>query len=307
MVTAPGHRLDERIGELLARRVPFVQATVVRAERPTSASPGDTAVVLADGTLEGFVGGDCARTSVRTAALQALESGESVLLRILPDDPSGSRAEFPEVPGARVAVNTCLSGGALEIFLHARVPAPMIHVVGDTENARAIAAVAEAAGLAVSTGPVGDLAPGTVAVVEASHGEGETDSIRAALDAGIGFVGMIASERRGAAVLEQMGLTEDERARVHSPVGLPIGSVTAGEIALSVVAQVVQAIRTGGLVAPDLAAPDHPGHAAPRIAVDPVCGMDVVVDADALRGTRDGVEHFFCGTGCRDSYLAGAV
>jgi xanthine dehydrogenase accessory factor len=298
LVTAPGHRLDERIGELLARRVPFVQATVVRAERPTSASPGDTAVVLADGTLEGFVGGDCARTSVRTAALQALESGESVLLRILPD----TTAEFPEVPGARVAVNTCLSGGALEIFLHARVPAPMIHVVGDTENARAIAAVAQAAGLAVSTGRVADLAPGTVAVVEASHGEGETDSIRAALDAGIGFVGMIASERRGAAVLEQMGLTDDERSRVHSPVGLPIGSVTAGEIALSVVAQVVQAIRTQGLLAPDLPEP-----AAPGIAVDPVCGMDVVVDADALRGTRDGVEYFFCGTGCRDSYLAGAV
>jgi xanthine dehydrogenase accessory factor len=304
VVSAPGHRLDERIGELLARRVPFVQATVVRAERPTSASPGDTAIVLGDGSLEGFVGGDCARTSVRTAALQALESGESVLLRILPD----STAQFPEVPGARVAVNTCLSGGALEIFLHARVPAAMIHVVGDTENARAIAAVAEAAGLAVGTGPVAGLAPGTVAVVEASHGEAETDSIRAALDAGIGFVGMIASERRGAAVLEQMGLSPDERARVHSPVGLPIGSVTPGEIALSVVAQVVAAIRNDGLAAPDLAASGEPSApAAPRIAVDPVCGMDVVIDADALRGTRDGVEHFFCGTGCRDSYLAGAV
>lgn len=293
----PTPRLDGRIADLLAQRVPFVQATVVRAERPTSASPGDTAVVLADGSIDGFVGGDCARTSVRTAALQALSSGESVLLRVLPD----STAQFPEVPGAQVAVNSCLSGGALEIFLHARVPAPLVHVVGDTENARAIAAVAEAAGLAVATGAVGELAPGTVAVVEASHGEGEVDSVRAALDAGVGFVGLIASEKRGAAVLAGMGLSDEERARVHSPVGLPIGSVTPGEIALSVIAQVVRAVRTEGLVAPAVeAAP------TPRIEVDPVCGMDVVVDHDALRGTRDGVEHFFCGPGCREHFLAGA-
>lgn len=291
-------RLDERIADLLGRRVPFVQATVVRAEHPTSASPGDTAVVLADGSMEGFVGGDCARTSVRTASLQVLDSGESVLLRVLPD----TTAAFPEVPGAVVAVNECLSGGALEIFLHARVPAPVVHVVGDTENARAIAQVAEASGLAVRTGPVGDLLPGTVAVVEASHGEGETHSVRAALDAGIGFVGLIASERRGAAVLDGMGLTEAERARVHSPVGLPIGSLTPGEIGLSVVAQVVRALRTEGLTAP-------PGlgvvDVAVRIEVDPVCGMDVVVDDDALRGVRDGQEWFFCGAGCRESYLAG--
>ncbi|WP_380165451.1 XdhC family protein [Jannaschia sp. R86511] len=295
----PTQRLDGRIADLLAQRVPFVQATVVRAERPTSASPGDTAVVLADGSIDGFVGGDCARTSVRTASLQALASGESVLLRVLPD----TTEQFPEVPGAQVAVNSCLSGGALEIFLHARVPAALVHVVGDTENARAIAAVAEAAGLAVVTGAVRDLAPGTVAVVEASHGEGEVDSIRAALAAGVGFVGLIASEKRGAAVLAGMGLSDDERARVHSPVGLPIGSVTPGEIALSVVAQVVRAVRTEGLVAPQGA----PG-AAPvvRVEVDPVCGMDVVVDADALRGTRDGREWFFCGRGCQESYLAGA-
>ncbi|MGJ7441247.1 XdhC family protein [Aquipuribacter sp. MA13-6] len=291
-------RLDERIEDLLRRRVPFVQATVVRAEHPTSASPGDTAVVLADGSLEGFVGGDCARTSVRTAALQALDSGESVLLRILPD----TTAAFPDVPGAVVAVNECLSGGALEIFLHARVPAPVVHVVGDTENARAITAVAESAGLAVRTGPVVDLVPGTVAVVEASHGDDETTSLRAALDAGIGFVGMIASERRGAAVLDGMGLDASERARVHSPVGLPIGSVTPGEIGLSVVAQVVRALRTEGLTAP---AGLGAVAVTVRVEVDPVCGMDVVVDADALRGVREEQEWFFCGAGCRESYLAG--
>lgn len=291
--------VDVRVRTLLAGRVPFVHAVVVRAEPPTSALPGDQAVVLADGTTEGFVGGQCARESVRTAAVAALADGESVLLRVLPP----GAADFPVVPGATVAVNPCLSGGALEIFLHARVPAAMIHVVGETSNARAIADVARAAGLAVGVGPVADLAPGTVAVVEASHGGGEVESVRAALDAGIGFIGMIASARRGAAVLDAMDLTSEERARVHSPVGLPLGSVTPGEIALSVVAAVVAAVRTQGLLAPSQLDPLRA--APPRTAVDPICGMTVVVGPDTPHASRDGEDHWFCATGCRDAFLAG--
>jgi xanthine dehydrogenase accessory factor len=97
-----------RVRELSAGRVPFVHATVVRAQVPSSAKAGDDAVVLPDGTIEGFVGGQCAETSVRTAALGALRDGETVLLRVLPDD----GAPFPESPGAQVVVNACLSGGA---------------------------------------------------------------------------------------------------------------------------------------------------------------------------------------------------
>ena len=69
--------------------MPFVHAKVVLAERPTSAHPGDEAIVLADGTIEGFVGGDCAEATVRAQALAVLDSGESVVLRIspTPEDP----------------------------------------------------------------------------------------------------------------------------------------------------------------------------------------------------------------------------
>ena len=83
-----------------------------------SARPGDRAIILADGSIEGFVGGHCAAGSVRTAALGALGSGESLLLRVLPD---GDDA-FPESPGASVVVNPCLSGGALEIYLEPLLP-----------------------------------------------------------------------------------------------------------------------------------------------------------------------------------------
>src|SRR3954452_18699706 len=107
------HRMSARVTELTSARVPFVHATVVRSQEPSSARPGDDAVVLSDGRIEGFVGGQCAEESVRAAALDSLATGESLLLRVLPD----GGEHFPESPSARVVVNPCLSGGALEIFL----------------------------------------------------------------------------------------------------------------------------------------------------------------------------------------------
>src|SRR6187431_2696321 len=127
-------RMDDRAQQLLRTRTPFVHATVVRAAPPTSAHAGDEAILLADGTIEGFVGGQCAQNSVRKAALGALQAGESVLLRVLPD----GDVHFPDAPGACVVVNPCLSGGALEIFLTPQFPAPLIRVHGATPIADAL-------------------------------------------------------------------------------------------------------------------------------------------------------------------------
>ena len=95
-------RMDERAQQLRRARTPFVHATVVRAAPPTSAHPGDEAILLSDGTIEGFVGGHCAQNSVRKAAMGALQTNESVLLRVLPD----GDVHFPEAPGACVVVNS---------------------------------------------------------------------------------------------------------------------------------------------------------------------------------------------------------
>ena len=281
-----------RMSELAARRVPFVHATVVRAQEPTSARAGDDAIVLSDGSIEGFVGGQCAEGSVRTAALGTLTDGKALLLRVLPE----GQSPFPDSPGARVVVNPCLSGGALEIFLEPRLPAPLVHVVGETPVSQAVAALAAALGHEVSrTGPPSH----ATAVVVSSLGRAEEDAIRAALDAGVGYIGLVASPRRGAEVLATMGLTEVERARVKSPAGLWIGARTAEEIALSIMAEIVSAIRLGGL------AVDAPQRPAPVQALDPVCGMTVVVGPQTPHAVIDGVEHWFCGTGCRDRFAAG--
>ena len=291
-------RIDERIDELARSRVPCVRVTVVRAQEPTSARAGDRAVVLADGSIEGFVGGQCATGSVRTAALGALESGEGVLLRVLPD----AADAFPQAPGASIVDNPCLSGGAMEIYLEPLLPSPVLHLVGGSPTADAVAALAPALGFVVGRAEDGAVPDGAVAAVVSSLGGDEPAAVRAALDAGVGFVGVVCSRTRGEALLAELDLPEHERPRVHPHVGLDIGARTAPEIALSIVAAVVRAIRVDGLRA-------RPARQAPRPlqAVDPMCGMTVTVSADTPHLRVDGHDLWFCGPGCRDAYAAAGV
>ncbi|MGW4739543.1 XdhC family protein [Nocardia xishanensis] len=291
-------KMTERAQQLVRARTPFVHATVVRAQQPTSAHAGDEAILLQDGTIEGFVGGQCAQNSVRKAALGALQSNESVLLRVLPD----GDLHFPEAPGAAVVVNPCLSGGALEIFLEPQIPPPLVQICGATPIAEALADLCELVGFAVRRSGAGDDAlespADTTAIVIASHGGPEAELIRIALDAGVGYIGLVASKIRGASILDELELTDAERARVRTPVGLPIGAKTSAEIAVSIVAEVIQAIRKGGL-----AVPARPASVVFE-AVDPVCGMTVTVGPDTPHLTVDQVDYWFCGPGCRKSFAA---
>ncbi|MGI9596359.1 MAG: XdhC family protein [Acidimicrobiales bacterium] len=282
-----------RVAELVSQGVPFVQATVVRAQCPTSARPGDSAVVLADGSIEGFIGGQCAEGSVRTAAVPLLERGDALLLRILPEGDE----DFPESDGALTVVNPCLSGGAIEVFLEPKLPAPRLAVMGATPIAESLETMAEHLGFATDRSSTVPDVRGCTAVLISSHGRDEELTIRAALDADVGFIGLVASAARGAAVLDSLDLTAGERARIHSPVGLEIGARTAEEIALSILADVVRAVRVGGL-----AAPRNDTQPRPITAVDPVCGMTVTVAADTPRLRVHGVDHWFCNSGCRTRY-----
>ncbi|CAN5158563.1 XdhC family protein [soil metagenome] len=287
--------MNERAQQLRRTRTPFVHATVVRAQPPSSAHAGDEAIMLSDGTIEGFVGGQCAQSSVRKAALGALQTNQSVLLRVLPD----GDVAFPEAPGACVVVNPCLSGGALEIFLVPEVPAPLIRVHGATPIADALVEVCGVLGYdALGAEPTDELS-GATAIVIASHGGEEGAVIRAALDAGVGYIGLVASRIRGCSVLDGLGLTVEERARIHSPVGLPIGAKTPAEIAVAVMAEVIAAIRIDGLKVPVRA------QQVPAEETDPVCGMSVVVAPGTEHLHVAGRDYWFCGAGCRAAF-AGA-
>ena len=264
---------------------PYVTATVVRAQRPSSVRPGDTATIRPDGTIEGFVGGVCAEQSVRLHALRALETGDALLLRIVPE------GEDPHQEGAVTVANPCISGGGMEIFLQPVLPAPVLGVTGSTPVAEALRELAPRLGFELGS-------EGEAAVVVASHGRDEIEVLARALEAGVPYVGLVASRRRGESVRAAVGAGAE---RIHTPAGLDIGARTPAEIALSILAQVIAERRTvppvEAAAEPDPAAAPEPATAT---AIDPVCGMTVVPGPDTPE--LDG--HWFCCEGCRASYAA---
>jgi xanthine dehydrogenase accessory factor len=287
-------RLLDRASRLRTGRTPFVLATVVRAERPTSARPGDQALVLADGTMEGFVGGSCAESTTRAESLRVLTSGEAGLLRITPG--GGTQ---PAPPGVRVVDNPCLSGGALDIFLEPVLPPALVLVRGESPVARALVRLGGALDHDVQLvdDPAAPLPVDTAAVVVASHGQDEEEVLAAALTAGVPYVALVASRQRAAGVLAAVAAREVLGVeRVHAPAGLDIGARTPGEIALSVFAQIV-ALRSAPArrhAAAAAGAGDRPG-----VRDGGAAGAPTPSASDPEQGTV-----WFCGPGCRTAYLA---
>ena len=306
--------LSRRAQELAATGTPFVTATVVRARRPTSVKAGDVALVLGDGTIEGFVGGVCAQQSVRVYALKAIDTEEAVLLRIVPDGPigedPGTGSDVPVEDGAVTAHNPCLSGGEIEIFLEPVLPAPRVLVVGDSPIAAAVRSLGPELGLELVAveGGQPDPAPGDLALIVAAHGRDELHTLRRALDTGVPYVGLVASRKRGAGVLADLradGVPDAQLELIDVPAGIDIGARTPAEIALSILATIV-AVRRGERPAASevLGVTPAPSSTAPPLAVDPICGMTVAVVAGTPSVEHEGETVYFCCEGCATKFRA---
>jgi xanthine dehydrogenase accessory factor len=316
--------LSERARDLRAHGEPFVTATVVRTQKPTSARAGNVALVHRDGTIEGFVGGVCAQHSVRLYSLQVIESGQPLLLRIMPETPAdadpepvvddGSTSlsghELSREDGTVTVRNPCLSGGAVELFLEPELPAPRILVAGESPIVGALKTIGPALGFELVAGvdrADGSVSPakGDLGLIVAAHGRGEIEALRAGLEAGLPYVGLVASPKRGAAVLEDLraeGVPEELVAHVDSPAGLDIGARTAAEIALSILTQIVivrrrrdESDHVADVLDVDAAAPA----VAPAMAVDPICGMTVVVVSGTPASSAGAGTAYFCCESCK--------
>ncbi len=302
MITAA---LSRRAQELAADGVPFATATVVHVQRPASVEPGNVALILADGTIEGFVGGVCSEHSVRAYALQALETGHAVLLRILP---FAEEAEVVGEEGTATVQNPCLSGGAIEVFLEPVLPAPRVLVVGGTPIADALLRIGPELGLDVLAVDVDAVEPrpGDLAVVVAGHGRDELHTLRRGLECGMPYVGLVASRKRGTGVLAELrgdGVSDEFLARIDVPAGLDIGARTPAEIALSILAKIV-AVRRSDSPAPVAASGPPPASAPGPLAIDPICGMTVAALPSTPSVQHDGETVYFCCEGCRAKFAA---
>jgi xanthine dehydrogenase accessory factor len=239
--------LDETQRRLRAEGTPYAVATVVRTWDATSAKPGAKAVVSAGGEiLEGWVGGGCARGAIGRAAVKAIERNEPVLVALRPDDRLAAEGVEPcEVrDGMIYERNGCASKGSLDIYVEPFVPSPDLVVLGDGPVARALVPLARGFDFRVGT----DLpsAPRELFVVVATQGKGDAAALERALAAGARFTAFVGSARKAQTLKEKLaakGADADALARLAAPAGLPIGASTAEEIALSILAQVVQIRR----------------------------------------------------------------
>jgi len=300
--------------ELARRGEPFALATVVARKPPMSAQVGDMALVTRDG-FQGWVGGSCTRPTVTAEARQAIEDGRPRLVCLDPDPESQRR------PGLSVFPMTCHSGGSVEIHIQPVLPAPRLLVYGVAPTARALARLAKAMGYAVyAVDPVADasafpgadvvaagpadlrLEPTSVPVfaVVATQGQWDEDALRAALAHEPAYVGVVASAKRFGEMRALLSGTVPDAAlaRVRNPAGLDIGAVAPEEIALSILAEIVQEQRAAS------ARPAaRPPAAVAEEARDPVCGMTVRVAGAAHTAAHGGREFYFCCAGCRERFL----
>lgn len=245
---------------LAGEGVAFVLMTVVRAVSPTSAKPGDKAILTERGEWLGWVGGSCAEPAARRAAQQAFLDGQSRLLHLTNDEAHLARQ------GVELAAMSCYSGGSLEIYVEPHLPQPSLLVFGRSPAAEALCRLGLGMGYRVTHV---DLRPGAEAgpasvrrlvdlreparsstyVVVASHGHFELEALEWALRREVAYVGLVSSRRRWPDVLgrlERLGLGA-AAARVHAPAGLELGAARPEEVALSVLSQIVAELRGGHL------------------------------------------------------------
>jgi xanthine dehydrogenase accessory factor len=221
-----------RAAQLAGEGVPHALATVVSVARPASTRRGERAIITADGALDGWVGGACSEHIVVREALLAIADGESRLVRICPP---GAEGEPP--PDAIIAHSACASEGSVDVLIDPSVPAPLLAVAGEGPAGRTLAELALTVGWRVTD----EIVPEADAVVVAGMGRGDEDGVAAALATGAGYVGLVASARRATAVrgaLRDRGVEGLDRLR--SPAGLDLGPSSQEEIAVAILAELVQ-------------------------------------------------------------------
>lgn len=314
--------------ELVAHGESFVTATVVRALPPTSGKPGDKAIIHPDGRISGWIGGGCAQPVVVKEALKAHADGRPRLVRISPSESN------PE-EGIVDYTMTCHSGGALDIYLEPVKPKPQIMILGRSPVAQILARLGSTIGYGVSVVssdspkeggdgiesittddfkvPGGKITSQTFVVVS-TQGEGDEEALEQAVNSDALYVAFVASKTKATKVLEflkERGLSDEKISRVRAPAGLNIGATSPEEIAVSILAEIVQ-IRANAAKSAAKPAASAALNVIQNDAKDPICGMTVEKSKAKHKSEFQGKTFYFCCAGCKqkfeqspERYLAG--
>jgi xanthine dehydrogenase accessory factor len=291
--------------DLASRGEDFALATVVWRQTPSSGQVGSRAIVTADGELRGWIGGACAEPVVVREAQRIIADGTPKLLLL--GTPGQFGSAVPE--GMTVIPISCGSDGALEVYVEPVTTRLSVILVGHSPMTQTLATMITSLGWHAELRGPGELSTAEVdegsIVIVATQGHGDEDAVAAAVSGHAAFVGLVASRRRAESVLGYLaehGVSGAALDRVHAPVGLDLGRTSHREIAVAILAELVQ-LRAAGRLRPNARAMHDAPRAVPD-AADPVCGMTVAVDGAAHVVDHGGVRYYFCGARCRDAFLA---
>jgi xanthine dehydrogenase accessory factor len=325
-----GWAVLEQATELTRSGRAFALATVVWRQGPSSGQQGSRAIITESGELHGWIGGACAEPVVIREARQVITEGVSRLLLLGTPEQFASAEQFASTGQSGAAVPdgmtfvpiSCQSEGALQIFIEPVLPVPHLVVVGRSPMANTLADLARSLGwrAALIDGPDFSAADadGRSMVVVATQGHGDEEAVEQAIAARPAYLGLVGSSRRGASVLgylAERGVPSDQLDRVRVPVGLDLGRTSHREIAVAILAELVQLRASGALgraASPVEASTVPTGNTAqtgstdqsaePAEAVDPVCGMTVAAGPSSYPLEHEGVTYYFCRAGCRREF-----
>lgn len=303
-----------KANDLLAKGEPFAVALVVRYEAPISGKPGNKAIIQPDGKLWGWIGGGCAQPVVVKEALKALSDGKPRLVRISP-------TSSPE-EGIVDYTMTCHSGGTLDIYIEPVLPKPHVLILGRSPVAQTLCKLARAINYSVTVAAAEidpesfrdadhvqanlDLSrlkiePETFIVVS-TQGESDEEALESALQTKSNYVAFVASKTKANKTLDYLkehGLSGETAARVRAPAGLDIHASSPEEIAVSILAEVIQVRKTKVSEQPPLRV--HPPILA-KTANDPICGMTVDAISAKYKSEYAGDMYYFCCVGCKHTF-----
>src|SRR5215469_11721898 len=310
--------------ELARRGERFALATVVWRQGPSSSQQGSRAIITEAGELRGWIGGACAEPSVIREAQRVIATGEAKLLLLGSPEQFASTGQLAgtsqpgdakhpggDVPAGMLIVPiSCSSEGALEVYIEPVVPVPHLVVVGRSPMASTLADLARNLGWRAELvdGPhftSGDADERSMIVV-ASQGQDDEGLLERAIAARPAYIGLVGSRKRGAAVLGYLadrGVPQDQLERVRVPAGLDLGSTTHREIAVAILAELVQLRAAGALPGTGFNGA-HGQTPVPQTddAIDLVCGMTVAVRPESIQLEHRGATYYFCGAGCRQAF-----
>ena len=246
----------------------FALATVVRTVSVTAAKAGAKALIGPDGSIEeGWIGGGCARAAVVKAARQCMADGQSRLVSIAPKDVLAElgAAAGEERGGVFFAKNSCPSQGTMDVFVEPVLPSPRLLILGASPVAVALARLAPSMGFAIIVAAAPEehqrfdsgvsrvlgLSPPSemgddAYVVVSTQGAGDRAALKSAAAMDARYRAFVGSRRKAETLrgeLAKEGVSEEALAAIKAPAGLDISAISADEIALSILAEMVAVRR----------------------------------------------------------------